>query len=357
MNQRVTVPTLEYLALLSDDTGVIQHAVESLPNRSTGYCTDDVARGYIVALQRLAHAPRDPLATRLASCYLSFLHDAQLEDGRFHNFMSYDRKWLDDVGTHDSCGRAAWALGYGVRYAQVKPWQRVSTSLLNRAINCVQWLEFPRSEAYAMLGLSHAVAAEASPGYLSVLRHLAERLVARYDSAHDEGWEWFEPSMTYDNARLCEAAIRAGLALGERELVNIGLATLKFYERVVFEDDVFVPIGNDGWYERDGERARFGQQPLEAVAMVDAELAAYDATGHQSHVRAAEMAFDWYRGTNTGSIIMGHDGGCYDGLEANGPNRNMGAESTLAYLSAAYAMAGVQRARAGGEQSTLRIAR
>jgi hypothetical protein len=334
------VPPLDHLLVLSDDVGVIQHATENIPNRSTGYCTDDVARALIVALQRLELFPDDAAATSLVSTYLAFLYDAQLPDGRFHNFMDYQRSWIDEVGTHDSCGRAMWGLGYAVRFAPDPGWHRISTHMLERALLSAPWLEYPRAQAYAILGLVHAARADASANVRLTLHQLAESLLERYRSARDDGWEWFEPFMTYDNARLCEALIRAGMALEDSAMREAGLRTLGFLEQVVFEGTVFVPIGNAGWYERGGVRARFGQQPLEAAAMTDAELAAFAATGGVAHLHAAEHAAAWYRGNNLLDVSMAaHGGGCYDGLEEGGPSRNVGAESTLAYLATAYALA------------------
>ena len=337
------VPHLEHLLTLSDDVGLIQHAIEIVPNRSTGYCTDDVARALIVALQRLQLEPEDEAAARIATTCLAFLSDAQLPDGRFHNFMSYQRTWLDEVGTHDSCGRAMWALGYGLRYAPRAQWRRLCAAMLERALPNIDWLEYPRAQAYAMLGLSHAGCAAGGPGPRLALQQLADALVSSYARARSDGWEWFEPVMTYDNARLCEALIRGGTVLGQVHAREAGLRTLGFLESVVFEAGIFVPIGNDGWYHRGERRARFAQQPLEAAAMVDAELAAFDATGETAHLRLAESAAAWYDGKNLLGVVMANGGGCYDGLEEGGPNRNMGAESTLAYLSAAYALAITRR--------------
>ncbi len=338
MTTRALAP-LDHLLTLSDDVGVIQHARENVPNRSTGYCTDDVARAFMVALARLRLVPGEPDAARLASIYLAFLMDAQLEDGRFHNFMSYARTWLDEVGTHDSCGRAIWALGYGLRYAPNDQWQRVCASMLARSLASVAWLEYPRAQAYAILGLAHAASAGESPACIRALRALSGFLADLYERERRSAWEWFEPFMTYDNARLPEALLRAGAALGDERLQEIGLTTLRFLEGIVFEDDIFVPIGNAGWYRRGGSRARFAQQPLEAAAMVDAELAAFDATRLVSHLSAAERSAAWFDGKNLLGAQMAHTGGCYDGLELEGPNRNMGAESTLAYLAATYALA------------------
>ena len=335
-------PSLEHLLTLSDDVGVIQHATEDIPNRATGYCTDDVARALIVVYQKLALEPRDADAMRLAPVYLSFLHNAQLPDGRFHNFMGYDRQWLDCVGTHDSVGRALWALGFGMRYAPRPTWRRLCKRLFNKGLNALDWLQYSRSQSYAIVGLSHACHASIAdielPAYREALRKLADSLMHRYSETHAAEWEWFEDVMTYDNARLPEAMVRAGAALQDQEIAAVGLRALAFYERVTVENGVFVPIGNEGWYKRGGPRPRYSQQPLEAVSLVDAALAAYEATGDAPFRATAQIGLEWYLGRNSRGIVMARDGGCLDGLNENSVNLNMGAESTLAYLSAAYAL-------------------
>jgi hypothetical protein len=330
--------------VLSDDVGVIQHALENVPNRKYGYCTDDVARGFMVALAHSRLSPSDKIGQRLAMTYLSFLQHAQLEDGRFHNFMDYDRTWLDEIGTHDSCGRAIWALGYGVANAPTQSWRRVCATLLDRTIPTLELLEYIRSRAYAALGFAHAYAARQEPRYAEALSYLASEMAAAYDATAAQDWRWFEESLTYDNARLPEALIRAGHALGDERYAQTGLAALAFYESVTLKDGIFVPIGNEGWYPRGGRRALYAQQPLEACAMVDAELAAFDATGDAGHFSTAELALEWYYGKNSRGIVMANGGGCYDGLGEDSVNSNMGAESTLALLSAGYSMA-ARRAR------------
>jgi hypothetical protein len=337
-----SLPPLDYLATLSDDTGVIQHAVEDVPNRSTGYCTDDVSRGFMVALARMNLKPKDAVADWLASIYLAFLYDAQSEDGRFHNFMSYDREWLDAIGTQDSIGRAIWSLGYGMRFSGWDSWRRVCTLMLDRSVKSLDHLTFPRSRAYAMIGLAHAIQSEAgdTETYRGALSRFAGALCDLYRATRDGEWEWFEEIMTYDNARLCEALLRSGPVLRDDDITAVGLRTLAFYEQVTVEDGVYVPIGNDGWFPRGGKRARYAQQPLEAAALIDAELAALDATGDSAHRSMAYAGMGWYYGRNSREIVMVRDdGGCRDGLEENRVNPNMGAESTLAFLAGAYAMA------------------
>ncbi len=293
----------------------------------------------MVALAYLRAAPTDRQSRRLASICLSFLQHAQLDDGRFHNFMDYDRRWADEIGTHDSCGRAIWALGYGVAHAPSASWRRVCEDLLDRALPSLEWLEYIRSRAYAAIGLAHAHGALDEPKYDRALRYLSDELLAAYAASSSAEWPWFEAGMTYDNARLPEALLRAGRALGDERYAEAGLAALAFCERVTLENGVYVPVGNDGWYPRGGRRARYAQQPLEAAAMVDAELAAFDATGDAAHVASAELALAWYFGKNSRGVVMAQGGGCFDGLSEESVNHNMGAESTLALLAAALAMA------------------
>ncbi len=332
---------LDHLVALSDDTGIIQHAVYDVPNRSTGYCTDDVSRAFMVALAKLQLEPLHEPAARLASVYLAFLCDAQMQDGRFHNFMSFARTWLDKLGTQDSFGRAMWSLGYGMRYAPRDSWKRVCAAMFSRALPAVNQLDYLRSQAYSIIGLCLAARSDAGDSVQceSAVRQLAESIKKAYLENGDVGWQWFEGTMTYDNARLPQALLQAGLLLGDQELIAIGLRTLSFYESVVIENGMFVPIGNDGWHERGGPRARFGQQPLEAAALIDAALVAYEATSDRAFLRLSDLGLSWFYGRNTSGVVMVSAGGCKDGIDQTAVNCNMGAESTISYLAAAFALA------------------
>jgi hypothetical protein len=340
-------PVLDHLVTLTDDVGVVQHAIHDIPNRSTGYCTDDVSRALMVALAAAANRELHDVAMKLAEIYLAYLYDAQLADGRFHNFMGYDRRWLDIVGTQDSFGRALWSVGFGMRYAPRDSWRRVCSLVFERAFQVVSTLEYDHSRAYAIIGMSHAYEARRRDD--ATLAHAilceAEALAESYMKHSAPDWDWFEPVMTYDNARLCEALLRAGGILDEPRLIKIGLDTLRFYESVTVENRIFVPIGSQGWYPRGGVRARYGQQPLEAAAMVDAALVAADLTGDARWEGVAEVAHDWYFGRNNLGALLVMNGGCRDGIDDHGISTNMGAESTLAYLSSAIALAEPHGAR------------
>jgi hypothetical protein len=257
-------PSLEHIAALSDDVGIAQHATFDIPNRHEGYCTDDVARAFIVTSVACGFDRRREEALRLGRVYLSFLLHAQRPDGQFRNFMSYERTWLDEVGSPDSNGRAIWSLGHGMRYAPREAWRKVCREMLERSVSHALDTPFVRARSYAALGLAHAFEAlgRDARAIEAALREIGEDLVARHAACAAPDWDWFEDEMTYDNARLPEALLRIGAVLGDARFADLGLRTFAFYESVVVENETFVPIGSDGWYPRGGRRARFAQQPL-----------------------------------------------------------------------------------------------
>jgi hypothetical protein len=300
-----------------------------------------VARAFIVANTASADEDCRDLARHLGRTYLAFLMHAQNADGGFRNFMSYGRTWLDEAGTPDSNGRALWAVGHGLRYSPSEAGRRICGAMLERALPCVAGLGFLRSQAYAGLGLVHAYESfgRERPALAARLRAIGADFTARHARCAGADWDWFEDVLTYDNARLPEVLIRIGSVLEDPKLVALGLRTFAFYESVVLEDAIFVPIGNDGWYERGKTRARYAQQPLEAAAFVDAALAAEAATRDARYRRLAELGLAWYHGRNTRDALMTVGGACCDGLDSLSVNRNMGAESTLAYVASVFALA------------------
>lgn len=324
---------------MTDDVAIVQHAVLDVPNRRCGYCTDDVGRALIVAC-----AARD---ARLVRTYLSYLHDAQLADGWFHGFLSYDRRWQDDAATPDAVGRALWGLGYAERHASRDTWRAVAAKLRRAALPVVPRLGYLRSHAYAALGLTHVLAG--APADAVAVRAALDQSLTFIADAFDANagpeWDWCEPVITYDNARLPEALLRGGTALQNERYLRTGLAMLEFYAGVTIEQapdrsgSIFVPVGCAGWYPRGGEKSREGQQPLEAAAFVEAALAASEITGEGRWDELAEIAHAWYFGRNTHGIVLAADGGCRDGFGSAGLNPNMGAESSICFALSAIALA------------------
>jgi hypothetical protein len=269
--------------------------------------------------------------------YLAYVVDAQRDDGRFHNFMGYDRRWQDQDCTDDSFGRAVWGLGYTATHAPDPGTRTLAHELLAAALPHVAQLPHLRSRAYAALGLVHVVACNRfDAASVAALRAAVEAIRDGYRSVAASDWAWCENIMTYDNARLCEALLRAGAVLDEPEFVSVGRIMLDFYARVTIEGGMFIPVGNAGWYPRGGVRARFAQQPLEAAALVDAAAVALAVTEDERYRALVRAGYEWYFGRNLRGATLVESGGCRDGIGEHAINENMGAESTLAYLMSAY---------------------
>ncbi|HET7718280.1 MAG TPA: glycosyltransferase [Bauldia sp.] len=329
-------PRLQHLSVLSDDTGILQHAKFTVPDRDHGYCTDDNARALIVAVmaQRSARGDQD-LLQRLAGRYLGFLQHAFNPDtGRFRNFMTYDRRWLEDVGSEDSHGRALWALGYAAN--ESPRLSDAAAALFDRALPVMTEIQPLRAVSFALIGLDAFLRRySGSTPARRARAQLAERLHAPFKAAQRADWPWPEDTLTYANGVLPHALIAAGSRLEDAEMLDTGLRALRWLLDIQIDPKGhFVPVGNAGWMTVDGHRARFDQQPIEAQHMVDAVLEAYRVTGDERWVEEARRCLDWFLGRNDlgQPVCDASTGGCRDGLHADGVNQNQGAESTLAWL-------------------------
>jgi len=334
-------PVFGHMRRLTDDTGILQHAVYRMPNRFHGYCSDDNARALQVALMNQDRLD-DQNMGHLTSRYLSFLHYAQREDGWFHNFMSFQRQWLDDVGSEDCQGRTIWALGSAVT-AMHDPLDRLlAKQLFDRAIGVLYKVVSPRARAYAMLGL--AAYLQTCPENAEVRRLLAEHagaLAAAYAEHGRDRWLWFEDVLTYANAKLPEAMLLAGSMLENDEYLSIGESSLLFLTDLVLEGDHFSLIGNHGWLSPGKTKAPFDQQPIDASALVSAYRTAGLLLEDEQYMKLARKALDWFLGANDLRMRLYDfgNGGCADGLTATGVSLNQGAESTLCCLRAISLMA------------------
>ena len=352
--RRTTMLPLTAIEQMSDSTGMLQHAIHNVADRRHGYCIDDNARSLILAVRRGGDDPSGRLAA-LASTYAAFIQHGWNEDrARFRNFMSFDRKWLEPAGSEDSNGRTLWALG--VTAAQ-SPWPGLrdwGQSLFEQSGRSMGALDACRGRAFAALG-AHAMLGR-FPGHdlaLAMMRAAADCLMARYDHARRDGWNWFETDLAYDNARMCEGLIRAGAALGDDAMIDVGLATLDWLIDVqTGPRGAFRPVGSNGFGRPYALPLAFDQQPLEAAATIDAAAAAFDLTGDPRWEAVARDAFGWFFGDNDGGIPLADvaTGGCYDGLMATGINRNQGAESILSLHLSALTMADVFGAQATGQE-------
>jgi glycosyltransferase involved in cell wall biosynthesis len=324
---------LDHLIRLTDDTGIIQHATFSVPNRESGYCVDDNARALMVAL----HADRlsgTRETKRLVSTYLAFLHLAQTPAGRFRNLMSYGRSFLGEPDSDDCTGRALWALGLAVHLASDEGQRLLARQMFERGLAFAKDLG-PRGTALTMLGLVSFLTGHPEVGPAAdLLRVLSERLCRRYRDEATADWCWFEPTLTYDNALIPLALLRAHRLTGDRSSREVATQSLEFLETICFRDDRLVLVGNDGWHSRGGHRPDSDEQATDAAALVLAFRGAYVVTGEARYLRRMRESFAWFLGANRLGVTVydSATAGCRDGLGVSAPNLNQGAESTVSFL-------------------------
>jgi len=350
---------LSHLTRLTDDTGVLQHAIFTIPNYGEGYTTDDNARALILRVA-LAQPVNNPLgkngpATQASSPldpssrYLSFLeHAFDPGKGRFRNFLGYDRRWNEAQGSEDCHGRALWALGTVLERSQDQGLRSAAGRLFELSLPAVMEFTSPRAWAYTLLGLQAYLGSYAGDRDAQKIRSvISGRLFEMYKSIRRPDWRWFEDVLAYGNARLPQAMLLVGAACSDESMVSIGLEALDWLlsTQRCEESGHFVPIGSQGFYRQGGEKARFDQQPIEAAGAVSACLEAYHVTGDNRWRAEAWSAFNWFLGDNDLQLPLydSVSGGCRDGLHPDRPNENQGAESTLSFLMALLEMRSLEQ--------------
>ncbi len=330
---------LDHLLRMTDSTGMLQHALFTVPNFREGYSIDDNARALIVAvyLEELGHAAAFDLASR----YMAFIAYAFNSDtGRFRNFMDYGHNWLEQSGSDDSHGRALWALGTVLGRSNTPALQRIAGWLFEQALPAILEMTSPRAWAFAILGIQEYLRRYDGDRRAAQVRdELAGRLLGLYQASRADDWRWFEDGLSYCNAVLPHALLLCGQAMPNQDMSDAGFESLLWLaelQRSTPGGGHFVPIGSNGFYRRGGERARFDQQAIEARSMVSAGLEAYRLSGDERWRREVRRAFEWFLGRNDLNLPL-YDpdtGGCHDGLHPDRLNENEGAESTLAFLQA-----------------------
>jgi hypothetical protein len=355
---RLPAIKLDHLLRMTDNTGLLEHAVFVVPNYPEGYTTDDNARALIVAILLESFGAGEPGGSPdLASRYLAFLWLAfDPATKRFRNCLSYERQWQEPEGSEDSHGRALWGLGTVLGRSKDAGLRGAAGRMFELAVPAALEFKSPRGCAFALLGVLEYL--DSFPGdraALSAADALANRLLNSYRANRSEDWKWFESGLAYSNARLPQALVRAGVRAGNEEMVAAGIEALDWLVALQHCEvkGHFVPVGSQGFYSKTTERARFDQQPVEACAVVSACLQAYRATGKGRWRKEAWSAFNWFLGDNDLQIAL-YDpttGGCRDGLHPDRANENQGAESTLSFLMALLEMRKLEEADGTGNKS------
>lgn len=328
---------LDHLIRLSDGTGLLQHAHFTLPRLEEGYCTDDNARALIFAVLIEDLDEATPELARLAVRYAAFLdHAFDRRSGWFRNFMSFDRRWIEEARSDDAHARAVWALAICFGRSKQPGLQHWAAELFPRAVAAIPQSEHPRAWAFGLLGIHEYLRRLPGDRAVAEIRDdLVARLLAAYERHSAPEWRWFDNMLTYANGRLPQALLVAARSGADASALDIGLASLDWLTRVHTEETgYFRPVGSEGFYPRGARRAHFDQQPLEAWAAVSASIEAFRATDDRRWLKAARTSFEWFLGRNDLGMPL-YDpatGGCRDALHVDRTNKNQGAESTLAFL-------------------------
>jgi hypothetical protein len=331
---------LAHVEVMSDHTGMLQHATFNVPRYDEGYCVDDNARALILTTLIEDAGADDPHTVRqLASRYLAFVsHAFNAPLGRFRNFMSYSRFWREEEGSEDSHGRALWSLGTVVGHSADPGRHSLASALFHAALPAVSGFHSPRAWAYTLLGIEQYLHAfEGDRNVQAAGREISERLYALFRRTNQPGWPWCEDRVTYCNARLPQALIASATWIGDEGMMAAGIGSLEWLMTIQrTADGYFAPVGTNGFFDRGMTAAIFDQQPVEACATVSACMQAFRASGDHRWTEHARSAFTWFLGQNQlqEALYDPLSGGCRDALHADRVNENQGAESTLSFLLA-----------------------
>ena len=344
LSLRLPEINLDHLRTLTDDTGLLRHAIFNVPRREDGYCLDDNAQALrlVAQIEEMNAEPIESLRT-LTSRYLAFVRHAYASNtGGFRNEMSYHRTWQEGSetggGTEESHGRALWALGTCCARSTLPGHRTMAKKLFCEALPTVESFDNSLAWAYTLLGIAEYLQAE--PGDEAGRRiglQLSRRLMSRFRKHAIDGWPWCEDKLNRCSARLPQALLVSGQRSGDNGMIAYGLRSLEWLGTLqTSPSGTFLPLGSQNSSMNGTQLALFDRQPAEACAMTAACLQAYTMTGERAWVRLMQSAFNWFLGRNQANrwLYDASTGGCRDGLETTGFSENQSAESTLSFLMA-----------------------
>ncbi|WP_434578287.1 glycosyltransferase [Thermoanaerobacterium thermosaccharolyticum] len=325
-----------HLFILTDDTGMMQHSIGSTPNPKYGYTTDDNARA-IIASAMMYEKYKEEKYLNLIKIYLSFLMYAQDEDGYFRNFMTYDRKFIDDDFSEDCFGRCMWALGYLLDSPLDDRIKLPASKLIEKSLSIIDDLKYIRGKAYTLIGLYHIYNAENKfkrDFIKGKIAELTDDIIEEYEKSSNGDWKWFEDTVSYDNGIIPLSLLKSFVVLKDKKILDIALESLEFLDSICFRNGYFKAVGCKGWYERGKNIAEFDEQPVEAYTMALMYIDAYNVTGNEKYRERALACDDWFYGKNSKGVSLYDEssGGCSDAITEDGVNSNEGAESLISII-------------------------
>ncbi|MDQ0203138.1 glycosyltransferase [Pectinatus haikarae] len=326
----------DYLYLMTDDTGILQHSKYTIPDPRYGYTTDDNARALLLAILLVKEWPHKNYH-KLLYRYTSFLLNAQTQQGEFKNFMSYERHWLEEKGSEDCQGRCAWAICTAITHPAVPNGIKAALSIMLDALfPNIMSLTSLRAKAYAIIGLANLQDLASQ----KLIRVLGKSLLEEFNRASSRNWQWFEDTLTYSNSILPWAMFAAYKVTRKPAFLTVAENSLVFLLEKVFVKNYLQPIGCNGWLKKGGVAAEFDQQPIEACEMILTLQEAFNITHKNFYLEKAKKCYAWYEGENSEHCCLTDSitGGCFDGITPNGVNGNLGAESQISYGIAYFTM-------------------
>jgi len=324
---------LDHVHRLTDDTGILQHAKYIIPNFKEGYSLDDNARALLMFLM-VFRQRKSKEALKLISTYLSFINLMQNDDGPFKNYLSFNRNFIDQVGSEDSFGRTIWALGYLVKYPPNKPFFEIAVEILTKSFSNFNHLKFIRGMTNSIIGLCHFLKIFPDNKEMkSILKEMTYKIMKSYQKYKTDDWHWFEPILTYDNGILPLSLLHASEEIGDENILKVAYESIEFLEKVTLRKGHLSLVGSDNWYKKGGDRSRFAQQPIDAAAMVLMFYQAYLISKDKTFLKKMLTSYMWFLGKNdlNKPLYDFKTCGCSDGIESYGINRNQGAESIIVY--------------------------
>lgn len=322
---------LNHLQKLTTDFGILQFSKHSAPDYSSGYTIDDNARALITTTCH-HNLFKDKTSSKLSKNYLDFIERMQMENGKFNDFLNNK----EIKTSEDAFGRVLWALGYLINKSEDFQLKEKAKEIFNKSLHIIDILKSPRAIAFSIIGLSYYYEKHENESYKEKIKQLSNKISDLYDHNSSKEWQWFESYLTYANSKIPESLFFAYKVTLDERYLNIAEATLGFLTETLFMNGYLSLVGQNGWFNKKGERAFFDQQPVDASYLIQTFLIAYEITKKKEYYDFAVLGFNWFLGKNYLKQIMYDEntGGCYDGLSENSLNLNQGAESTISYLMA-----------------------